>query len=185
MTIALRSRVIRFSSARSSPSVQIGKLADLVLWKPSLFGAKPEIVFKGGFVAWAQIGDPNASIPTPEPVEMRPMFAGKGMGASACSVAFVSSSSLAERGPVSGYGLKKRWAVHRTRILDRSKASTMRHTSVRLESHPLLGLSRHRAATVPSDSWSDFQNLHPHPPGGSPQVTFAAETVIATLNTRD
>lgn len=49
---------------------QVGKLADLVLWQPGLFGAKPEIVIKGGFIAWAQMGDANASIPTPEPVSM-------------------------------------------------------------------------------------------------------------------
>ena len=49
-------------------SVEVGKLADLVLWRPALFGAKPEMVLKGGFIAWAQMGDPNASIPTPQPV---------------------------------------------------------------------------------------------------------------------
>lgn len=86
----------------------MGKLADLVLWKPSLFGAKPEMVIKGGQSAWAQMGDPNASIPTPEPVEMRPMFAAKGSAASACSIAFVSASSLAKGGLVAGYGLSKR-----------------------------------------------------------------------------
>lgn len=48
--------------------LQVGKLADLVLWKPSFFGAKPEMVLKGGVIAWAEMGDPNASIPTPEPV---------------------------------------------------------------------------------------------------------------------
>src|SRR6185503_2805966 len=55
-------------------SIEVGKLADLVLWKPSMFGAKPEMVIKGGVIAWAQMGDPNASIPTPQPVFMRPMF---------------------------------------------------------------------------------------------------------------
>lgn len=48
--------------------MQVGKLADLVLWKPSFFGAKPEMVLKGGTIAWSDMGDPNASIPTPEPV---------------------------------------------------------------------------------------------------------------------
>ena len=57
-------------------SVEVGKLADLVLWKPAFFGAKPEMVLKGGLIAWAQMGDPNASIPTPQPVFMRPMFGG-------------------------------------------------------------------------------------------------------------
>ncbi len=55
-------------------SVEVGKLADLVLWRPAFFGVKPEMVIKGGFIAWAQMGDANASIPTPEPVLMRPMF---------------------------------------------------------------------------------------------------------------
>ena len=55
-------------------SIEVGKLADLVLWKPAFFGVKPELVLKGGFIAWAQMGDPNASIPTPQPVLMRPMF---------------------------------------------------------------------------------------------------------------
>jgi urease alpha subunit len=49
--------------------LQVGKLADLVIWKPSFFGAKPDIVIKGGAIAWANMGDPNASIPTPEPVK--------------------------------------------------------------------------------------------------------------------
>ena len=55
-------------------SVEVGKLADPVLWRPAFFGAKPELVLKGGIIAWAQMGDPNASIPTPQPVYMRPMF---------------------------------------------------------------------------------------------------------------
>src|SRR5437773_2688656 len=59
-------------------SIEIGKLADLVLWKPAFFGVKPELVLKGGFIAWAQVGDPNASIPTPQPVQYRPMFAAYG-----------------------------------------------------------------------------------------------------------
>ena len=61
-------------------SVEVGKLADLVLWRPAFFGAKPEIVIKGGFIAWAQMGDANASIPTPQPVQMRPMFGGFWLG---------------------------------------------------------------------------------------------------------
>jgi urease alpha subunit len=55
-------------------SVEVGKLADLILWKPSMFGTKPEMIIKGGMIAYAQMGDPNASIPTPQPVMMRPMF---------------------------------------------------------------------------------------------------------------
>ena len=69
-------------------SVEVGKLADLCLWKPSFFGAKPELIVKGGFVAWAQMGDANASIPSPEPVISRPMFAAANVGKN--SIAFVS-----------------------------------------------------------------------------------------------
>jgi urease alpha subunit len=75
-------------------SVAVGKLADLVLWKPSMFGAKPEMIVKGGVIAFAQMDDPNASIPTPQPVLMRPMF-----GATAShgnSVAFVSQAAVDE-----------------------------------------------------------------------------------------
>src|SRR6266849_1558284 len=55
-------------------SIEVGKMADLVLWKPAFFGVKPEIVIKGGFIAGAMMGDGNASIPTPQPVSARPMF---------------------------------------------------------------------------------------------------------------
>jgi urease subunit alpha len=88
-------------------SVEVGKLADLVLWKPAFFGAKPELVIKGGFIAWAQMGDPNASIPTPQPVFMRPMFGGFGSAPGSSSLAFVSKLSAA-KGIAAGYGLSKR-----------------------------------------------------------------------------
>jgi urease subunit alpha len=87
-------------------SIEVGKLADLVLWKPSMFGAKPEMVIKGGFIAWAQMGDPNASIPTPQPVFMRPMFGSFGRATGATSIAFVSQ--LAKNANVgNNYGLTK------------------------------------------------------------------------------
>jgi urease subunit alpha len=87
-------------------SIEPGKLADLVLWKPAFFGIKPELVIKGGSIAWAQMGDPNASIPTPQPVYMRPMFASFGKAASPVSLALVSSLSL-ESQTVQTYGLRK------------------------------------------------------------------------------
>lgn len=98
-------------------SVEVGKLADLVLWRPAFFGAKPELVIKGGFIAWAQMGDPNASIPTPQPVSMRPMFGAFGRATGATSVAFVSQAALSSRS-VERYGLTKRVeAVRRCRGL--------------------------------------------------------------------
>ncbi|XP_059316426.1 urease isoform X2 [Lycium ferocissimum] len=88
-------------------SVEVGKLADLVVWKPSFFGAKPEMVIKGGVIAWSNMGDPNASIPTPEPVLMRPMFGAFSKAASTNSIAFVSKASL-DAGIKDSYGLNKR-----------------------------------------------------------------------------
>src|SRR5258707_164041 len=88
-------------------SIEVGKLADLVLWKPAFFGAKPEMVIKGGTIAWAQMGDPNASIPTPQPVYMRPMFGSLGRAPGPISLALVSAASVEN---VRGYGLSKRIA---------------------------------------------------------------------------
>lgn len=74
-------------------SVEVGKLADLCLWSPAFFGVKPELVIKGGIVAYAQMGDANASIPTPQPVHMQPMFANYGGAIAATSVTFVSQKA--------------------------------------------------------------------------------------------
>ena len=71
-----------------------GKLADLCLWKPAFFGVKPELVIKGGAIAYAQMGDANASIPTPQPVHARPMFASFGGAIAATSLTFVSQAAL-------------------------------------------------------------------------------------------
>jgi urease subunit alpha len=77
-------------------SVEVGKLADLVLWKPMFFGVKPDLVLKCGTIAAAAMGDPNASIPTPQPVHYRPMFGAFGKSLTNGSVTFVSEASLAE-----------------------------------------------------------------------------------------
>jgi urease subunit alpha len=76
-------------------SVEAGKLADLVVWKPAFFGVKPEMVVKGGFISWAAMGDPNASIPTPQPVSYRPMFGAFGKALGASCVTFVSKAAEA------------------------------------------------------------------------------------------
>ena len=75
-------------------SVEVGKLADLVLWKPGFFGVKPEMVIKGGSIVWAQMGDANASIPTPGPVHGRPMFAAFGKALAPSCLTFVSQAAL-------------------------------------------------------------------------------------------
>jgi urease subunit alpha len=78
-------------------SIEEGKLADLVVWKPAFFGVKPSLILKGGAIAAAAMGDPNASIPTPQPVHYRPMFGAFGK-ALKTSVTFVSKSSLKNPG---------------------------------------------------------------------------------------
>ncbi len=75
-------------------SVAVGKLADLVLWDPKMFGVRPHVVLKGGFIAWAQMGDANASIPTPQPVFARPMFGATPRVAAATSLTFVAQAAL-------------------------------------------------------------------------------------------
>jgi len=75
-------------------SVEVGKLADLVLWKPAFFGAKPSLIIKGGLIAAAPMGDPNASIPTPQPVHYRPMFGAFGGARTATSMTFVSQWAI-------------------------------------------------------------------------------------------
>jgi urease subunit alpha len=86
-------------------SVEVGKLADLVLWDPAFFAIRPRLVLKGGAIAWAPMGDANASIPTPQPVLSRPMFAGTGRLAARSSLAFVSELALAE-GSLESLGLE-------------------------------------------------------------------------------
>ncbi|MBE8987392.1 urease subunit alpha [Nostoc sp. LEGE 12450] len=87
-------------------SVEEGKLADLCLWHPAFFGVKPEIVIKGGMIAWSQMGDANASIPTPQPVYMRPMFGSFAGARHATSLTFVSQAALENEIP-SQLGLQK------------------------------------------------------------------------------
>jgi urease subunit alpha len=88
-------------------SIQVGKLADLVLWQPRFFGVKPELVLKGGMIASANMGDPNASIPTPQPTFYRNQFAAHGRARYSTSVTFVSQASL-DYGLISKLNLQKR-----------------------------------------------------------------------------
>jgi urease subunit alpha len=87
-------------------SVEVGKWADLVLWKPAFFGVKPSLVLKGGFIALAAMGDPNASIPTPQPVHYRPQFGAFGGALGAGSLTFVSQAALGS-GAAASYRLGK------------------------------------------------------------------------------
>ena len=91
-------------------SIEVGKWADLVLWRPAFFGVKPSLILKGGFIAAAAMGDANASIPTPQPVHYRPMFGSYGGAVHRTSLTFVSAASLAS-GAAERYGLHKRLAA--------------------------------------------------------------------------
>ena len=88
-------------------SIEVGKWADLVIWKPAFFGVKPFCILKGGFIAMAAMGDPNASIPTPQPVHYRPMFGAFGGAIAKTSLTFVSQAGLAA-------GIRERFGLHKT-----------------------------------------------------------------------
>jgi urease subunit alpha len=90
-------------------SIEVGKWADLVVWKPAFFGIKPALILKGGFIAMAAMGDPNASIPTPQPVHYRPMFGAYGGALSRGSLTFVSQAGL-------NAGIKERFGLAKTLI---------------------------------------------------------------------
>ncbi len=101
-------------------SIEEGKLADICLWKPAMFGVKPEIVIKGGMIAYAQMGDPNASIPTPQPVYMRPMFGNYSGARTATSLSFVSQAAIDGGIPQQIELQKKAIAVKNTRNLSKT-----------------------------------------------------------------
>jgi urease subunit alpha len=101
-------------------SIEVGKLADIVLWNPMFFGAKPGLIIKGGMIVAAPMGDPNASIPTPQPVHYRRMFGALGGARSATSVSFVSQAAL-QNDVVRRVGMKKRAvAVRGTRSVKKA-----------------------------------------------------------------
>ena len=107
-------------------SIEIGKLADLVLWSPAFFGVKPECIIKGGAIAAAPMGDPNASIPTPQPVSYRPMFGAYGRAVTSTSLTFVSQAAI-DAGLAGQLGISKKLVpVHNTRS-GISKASMIRN----------------------------------------------------------
>ena len=131
-------------------SIAVGKLADLVLWRPAFFGAKAATIIKGGFIVAAPMGDPNASIPTPQPVHYRPMFGALGGARHATSVTFVSRAALEDgvperaaagqargrgrrdaRGAQAGPGPQRRAARHRGRPADLRGARRRRAADLR------------------------------------------------------
>ena len=109
-------------------SVEVGKMADLVLWSPDFFGAKPKMVIKGGMISWALMGDPNASLPTPQPVVYRPMFGAMGSALPKTRVTFTSRAGY-EDGIVDRYQLTSRVEpVYGTRTI--TKSSMVRNSAL-------------------------------------------------------
>ena len=116
-------------------SIEIGKRADLVLWNPAFFGVKPEMVLLGGSIVMAQMGDPNASIPTPQPVYSRPMFGAYGRSVENSAVVFVSEAAQSE-GVGAALGLaKKTLAVRNTRNIGK-KDLILNNATPQIEVHP-------------------------------------------------
>ena len=102
-------------------SIEAGKIADLVLWKPAFFGVKPEIIIKGGSISYARMGDPNASIPTPQPVIYRPMFGALGRAVQDTAVLFVSQAGV-DNDIRKKYGLSKQTLpVHNCRVIGKKE----------------------------------------------------------------
>jgi urease subunit alpha len=109
-------------------SVEVGKMADLVLWEPAFFGAKPKMVIKGGMISWALMGDPNASLPTPQPVRYRPMFGAMGSALAKTRLTFTSHAAF-EAGIAERYELQSRvLPVYGTRTI--SKTTMVRNSAL-------------------------------------------------------
>jgi urease subunit alpha len=108
-------------------SIEVGKLADLVLWRPAFFGAKPSLIIKGGMIASAPMGDANASIPTPQPVHYRPMFGAFGGALARTSVTFVSAAALAA-------GVDRRFGLAKS-LVAVGNTRTVRKADMRLNSY--------------------------------------------------
>jgi urease subunit alpha len=132
-------------------SVEVGKLADLVLWEPAFFAVRPHAVLKGGMIAWAAMGDANASIPTPQPVLPRPMFGAAPLVAAATSLAFVAPAAI-------DAGLADRLAVRRPLV---AVADVRRRTKADLPENSALP-----EITVEADTFTvhiDDEVVEPRP----------------------
>ncbi len=134
-------------------SVEVGKLADLVLWEPAFFGVRPHAVLKGGMIAWAAMGDANASIPTPQPVLPRPMFGAAPAAAAATSVHFVSPQAIEDR-------LADRLAVNRRLVAVERRP----HASGKPKCRSTTHFPRSRSTPTPSPCASTARSGRKSPP---------------------
>ena len=147
-------------------SIEPGKIADLVLWRPAFFGVKPEMILKGGFIAYAQMGDANASIPTPQPVHSRPMFGGFGRAISSTSYTFISKAAY-DKGVHKELGLQKQVAP----VAGLPQPDQNRHDPQRLSATPspsILKLTR-------CASMARLSPANPPPPCRCRSATFCSK----------
>lgn len=122
---------ITFGIAEDFGSVEVGKVADLVLWEPAMFGAKPKMIIKGGMIAWSLMGDPNASLPTPQPIIYRPMFGAFGGALPRTCWTFTSQAAL-ER------GLKERLSLERNVLAVKGTRNINKQHMVLNDQTPLI-----------------------------------------------
>ncbi len=145
---------ITYGTSHLLGSVEVGKMADLVLWEPAFFAAKPKLVIKGGLISWSVMGDPNASLPTPQPVKYRPMFGSCGSALPATCTTFVSRAAY-EAGVAEKLGLQRRVApVEGTRTVtkrDLVRNNATPHIEVDPETYAVKVDGEH-ATTSPAES---------------------------------
>jgi urease subunit alpha len=133
-------------------SVEVGKIADLVLWEPAFFGAKPKLIIKNGFISWAVMGDPNASLPTPQPTYYRPMFGAYGDALAANCITFVSG--VAHAG-----GIKERLGLRRQVMPVRNVRKIGKRDMVRNDGTPKIEVSPETFAVTVDGKHATVQPL--------------------------
>jgi urease subunit alpha len=133
-------------------SVEVGKIADLVLWEPAFFGAKPKLIIKNGFISWAVMGDPNASLPTPQPTYYRPMFGAYGDALAANCITFVSGVAHAA-------GIKERLGLRRQVMPVRNVRKIGKRDMVRNDGTPKIEVSPETFAVTVDGKHATVQPL--------------------------
>ncbi len=127
--------------AHAIGSLEPGKLADIVLWNPAFFGAKPRMIIKGGTISWSAMGDPNASLPTPEPIYYRPMFGSFGSALPATCVTFVSTAAYED-------GIRERLGLERLVLPVKNCRSLTKKHMVRNDATPKIEVNPHTYAVM-------------------------------------
>lgn len=134
-------------------SVEVGKMADLVLWEPQFFGAKPKLIIKGGMINWSLMGDPNASLPTPQPVFYRPMFGAMGKTLQDTCVTFVSQAALAD-------GVKEKTGLERQVVAVNNCRNISKHDLIRNSATPHIDVNPETFAVKVNGVHATCQPIH-------------------------